>query len=142
VDVTFGRGGVGEEDYGQKGEEDQRRGRRKGERVSSRGFCSKRGRPLTTAVEIKLAEGDRGVDSVIIGIAEAELADPSEIGRVLEGANALHLVLEVLGGEVDVEGFDDAVDLLPLVRGEGGDGAAFERDDSVVLMSATEMSVR
>lgn len=93
-------------------------------------------------MEIKLAKRDRRLDPKVVGIAEAELADPSKVGRVLEGTNALHLVLEGFGGKVDVEHFDDAVDLVSLLGREGRDGAAFKGHNSVVLMGAAEMPVR
>lgn len=80
------------------------------------------------------------MNPVVVRVAETELADPSEIGRVLKEANALHLVLEGPGGKVDVECHNDAVNFLSLLGGKRGDRAAFEGDDPVVLMSAAEMS--
>lgn len=89
-----------------------------------------------------LAEGDRGMNSEVVGITETVLADPSKVRLILELPDTIHLSFENFLGEVSVESLDDSIDLLPLERAELGDGNAFERNDPVVLSGTTEVPAK
>lgn len=93
-----------------------------------------------TAVEVKLAEGDRRMNPEVIRVTETVLADPSKVRLILKLPDTIHLSLENFLGKVGVESLDDSIDLLSLEGGKLGDGNAFERNDSVVLSGTTEVS--
>lgn len=80
--------------------------------------------------------------AVIVRVGRPEPADPSKMRRVFAGAYLGHPVAQRSGGQVRIESLDDAVYLFSLLQREPRDRTPLEWDNSIVLVSPTEVTER